>query len=200
MELHLLGMSRALKGVPALYSSFCLCLLFAFACSNDDVSRIEQQGMPKKSAPVFSGTDQHGNEFRSEDLKGQAWIASFFFTSCQGVCPKLNNVQAGLQKESGDKLKFVSISTDPDNDSVSVLREYAQRFGAIYGTWWMIRMPIDSVRYVSSKGFALMDPREPAMHSTRFAAVDEEMNIVGYFDSEDSTDVTRLKSWINSLR
>jgi protein SCO1/2 len=178
----------------------CLLVFLAVACSNDDASQIEQQGIPPKTAPMFSGTDQRGNEFRSEDLKGHAWIASFFFTSCMSVCPKLNGVQAGLQKEYGDKLKFVSISTDPDNDSVSVLSEYSQRFGAKYGTWWMIRMPIDSVRSVSAKGFALMDPREPAMHSTRFAAVDKHMNIIGYFDSEDSTDVKRLKSWISSLQ
>lgn len=176
----------------------CLFLFLAVACSNDDAARIEQQGMAAKPAPVFSGTDQRGNEFRSGDLKGHAWIASFFFTSCQGVCPKLNNVLAGLQKEYGDKLKFVSISTDPDTDSVSALSDYSLRFSAKYGTWWMIRMPLDSVRSVSAKGFALMDPREPAMHSTRFAAVDKQMNIVGYFDSEDSTDVKRLKSWISS--
>lgn len=195
MALHILG-----RRLTQSMAAACLLVCLVAACSNKDASQFEQQGMPAKVAPVFSGTDQRGNEFRSGDLKGRAWIASFFFTSCQGVCPKLNNVQAGLQKEYGDKLKFVSISTDPDNDSVSALRDYSLRFGAKYGTWWMIRMPIDSVRGVAANGFALMDPREPAMHSTRFAAVDKNMNIVGYFDSEDSTDVKRLKTWISSLQ
>lgn len=191
MALHLLNrINRVLA---------CILLTLVVSCTNDKISRIEQNGFPEKPAPVFSGTDQHGNEFRCESLKGQPWIASFFFTSCQSVCPSLNKVLAGLQKEYGAKLKFVSISTDPVNDSTTILNEYAERFGARYGTWWMIRMPIDSVRRVAVKGFALMDPREPAMHSTRIAAVDENMNVVGYFDSEDSTDVKQLRTWITSL-
>ena len=173
-------------------------------CSNEhDHEHIGTGGsapaeLPERSAPVFTATDQNGEEFTSSDLKGTPWIASFFFTSCQTVCPALNNVQAQLQKDHGDKVKFVSISTDPDTDTQQAIREYADSYGAQDGTWWMVRMPLESVRSVASEGFAVMDPEEPAMHSTRFIAVDSHMNIAGYFDSEEPSDIERLEKWINS--
>ena len=63
----------------------------------------------------------------------------------------------------------------------------------------MVRMPIDSMRSVATSGFAVMDPREPAMHSTRLIAVNDNMSIAGYYDSTDSTDLEALTQWINSL-
>ena len=148
-------------------------------------------------APSFTAIDQNGEEFSSESLKGQRWVASFFFTSCQTVCPRLNDVQRGLQDEFSD-MKFVSISTDPQTDDVAALRAYASEYGAIDGTWWMVRMPQEEMRSVASEGFKLMDPQDPAMHSTRFVAVDADMSIAGFFDSEDANEVEELKAWMRS--
>lgn len=153
----------------------------------------------KHVVPVFSGTDQAGMEFTSVVLKGKPWIGSFFFTTCTTVCPALNAVQSELQRAYGSKVSFVSISTDPDNDTTEALAAYAASFGAQPGAWWMIRMPSDSMRAIATKGFMLMDPEQPDMHSTRLVAVDADMTVVGYFDSTDSTHLTELRTWINSL-
>jgi len=151
-----------------------------------------------RPAPLFDAVDQYGRPFRSSDMKGTPWIASFFFTSCETVCPALNTVQAGLQSEFGDRVKFVSISTDPDTDTQEALAAYAEAYGARKDTWWMVRMPLDSMRSVATTGFAVMDPREPAMHSTRFIAVNADLSIAGYYDSTDSTDLEALNEWISS--
>ena len=154
--------------------------------------------LPERHAPIFSGTDQHGSTFDVKSMEGRPWIASFFFTSCSDVCPALNTVVAQLQKDYGHAVRFVSISTDPETDTVEELKKYAAQYGAKDGVWWMIRMPFDSMRTVASKGFGLIDPQEPAMHSTRFVAIDSHMKISGYYDSAEPKDMDNLRSWINS--
>ncbi len=171
-----------------------LAVVVTIGCSEAN----EEQPFPKRAAPSFAGVDQAGNQFNSKQLAGRPWLASFFFTSCQTVCPILNAEQQQLVQRYGARMRFVSISTDPNQDTGTVLREYAAQYGANPGEWWMIRMPLEDARKVSTTGFGLMDPQEPAMHSTRFVAVDKEGQICGYFDSTDSTDMHRLRSWINS--
>jgi protein SCO1/2 len=142
--------------------------------------------------------DQDGRMFTSKQLSGKPWLASFFFTDCSSICPMLNTEQKRLVKEFGSKLRFVSISTDPETDTGSTLHSYAQEYSAKSGTWWMLNMPIAEVRNLSTEGFGLMDPKEPSMHSTRLVAVDAEGQINGYFDSADSADLQRLRTWISS--
>jgi len=165
---------------------------------HDGMGGSEQGMMPSKEAPSFKGTDQHGAPFDSGSMKGGPWLASFFFTSCGDVCPALNTVQAQLQKEFGDKVHFVSITTDPETDTQDALKAYADQYGAKDGTWWFVRMPFEEMRTVASQGFGVMDPQEPAMHSTRFIAVDASMQIAGYFDSSEQKDIDKLRTWINS--
>ncbi len=180
-------------------------LLSLSACSMDDEhmgeggSRgaviLDEEIQP---APEFTAIDQEGTTFSSQQLKGTPWIASFFFTSCETVCPALNTVVSGLRTEFDGKVKYVSISTDPDNDTPEALRAYAQTYGARAGEWWMVRMPMEEMRKVASDGFGVIDPQEPAMHSTRLIAVNARMEIEGYFDSSDTGDVNELRQWISS--
>jgi protein SCO1 len=164
---------------------------------HDGMGGTLEEAQVMKPAPLFEGRSHNGATFKSADLTGNIWIASFFFTSCSDVCPALNAVVGNLQREFGDKVRYVSITTDPATDTQEVLSAYARELGAQKG-WWFVRMPFDSMRAVASKGFGLIDPETPAMHSTRLVAVDKDMNIVGYFDSNDDNDVIELKSWINS--
>lgn len=154
----------------------------------------------ERSAPDVVGIDQDGNSFSSTSLKGRYWLASFMFTNCQTVCPALNTVQADIvRKYAGKGLRFVSISTDPDNDTPEALKAYGARYGASTGTWWMLRMPIDTVMKVATRGFAVMGPEHPDMHSTRFVLVDPDQHIHDYFDSADTADVHRLERTLDAL-
>jgi protein SCO1 len=176
-----------------------------FGCSDTHEAELEQSepmqrtiASVQKPAPVFTGTDQLGQTFSSASLKGKKWIASFFFTSCQTVCPRLNNLQMKLINDQKGKVVLVSVSTDPSNDHGQVLADYAEKYKAQPGEWWMINMKEDSMRSVSRDGFGVIDPKEPTMHTTRLVAVNEDMMITGYYDSEEPADVELLKKWISS--
>lgn len=175
------------------------------ACSPSHQDEVQQQGGVRDTLPVyrvvapFTAVDQRGDTFTSSTLKGKYWIGSFFFSRCQTVCPALNRVQARIQREFGTKMSFVSISSDPDYDTPDVLAAYANEYAQEGGSWWFVRMPKDSMLVVASQGFGLISPAEPEMHSTRFVLVDTAMQVRGFYDSEDTAAVAKLRADLKGL-
>lgn len=181
-------------------------LLFIVGCEgpkeqagSDASNTTVQLRGPLRDVPEFRGVDEQGMPFTSTSMRGRYWLASFFFTSCETVCPALNTVQAALQREFGSSIKFVSITTDPENDTQEQLFAYAERFGARKGTWTFVRMSADSMRSLAVHGFTVMEPTDPTMHSTRFVLVDDSLRVRDYFDSADSSEVARLKTVLRGL-
>lgn len=154
-----------------------------------------------KAAPAFKGMDQNGNDVQSSHLAGRIWVASFMFTSCQGVCPVMNGTLHDIQEMIKDAdLRFVSFTVDPETDSREVLADYGKRYGADDKRWIFVRMDKDSVRKLSKDGFLLSDPSEPSAHSSRYVLVDSQNNIRGYYDCMDSSKVAEMKRDIAFLR
>lgn len=147
----------------------------------------------------FTATDQQGAPFSSSSLAGKYWLGSFFFTRCQTVCPALNRVKAQIQRTYGSKLSYVSISSDPAYDTPDVLAAYATSFAQPGGSWWFVTMPKDSMLKVASQGFGLISPAEPEMHSTRFVLVDPMMQVRGFYDSEDTAAIAKLRADLKGL-
>lgn len=164
-----------------------------------------QASSPWDTLPVlrgvssFVGRDQDSAEFRADALKGRPWIASFFFSRCGTVCPALNTALAGIYREFSSKVAFVSLTSDPEYDTPSVLREYATRYGAQRSSWAFVNMPLDSMISVSSNDLGLVSPAEPDLHSTRFVLVDSAMQVRGYFDSAEASDVEKLRAILKAL-
>lgn len=65
-----------------------------------------------------------------DDFKGNITVMSFIYTNCPDVCPMTTNnlrmVQEQLKKDNIDKVKFVELSFDPDRDTPSILKKYAE--------------------------------------------------------------------------
>jgi len=86
-------------------------------------------------------TTQDGKtvRFYTDVLKNKVVLIHFLFTNCPGVCPiqaaKLAELQGLLGDRMGDRVRFVSISIDPDRDTPAALRTFGERFGA--GKGWM---------------------------------------------------------------
>ncbi len=68
---------------------------------------------------------------------GKPVILDFIFTTCTAVCPILSQTFAQVQSRLGDegsKVRMVSISIDPEQDTPARLTEYAKKFHA--GPQW----------------------------------------------------------------
>ena len=66
-------------------------------------------------------------------------MLNFIFTTCTTVCPIMSTGFEQLLRTLGPasaRVRLVSISIDPDNDTVEALRRYAERYGA--GRSWRL--------------------------------------------------------------
>ncbi|HLU21091.1 SCO family protein [Lederbergia graminis] len=111
---------------------FILCTLVLSACS----SSIPKSG---KALADFNYTDQDGNAFGLEDLKGKVWVATFIYTHCETECPMMALNMSELQQDVADEgledVHFVAFSIDPEVDTPEILKEYGQKFNADFSTW-----------------------------------------------------------------
>jgi cytochrome oxidase Cu insertion factor (SCO1/SenC/PrrC family) len=129
----------------------------------------------------FFLTDQLGRKFYSRELTGEVWVASFFFSTCPGICPKQNQYLAGLQQRLGGRaVKFVSITTDPQTDSVEVLAETASRLRATPESWLFCRGEEKLTRRIAGEFFRA--EAGGAHHTSRLFVVDRWGQLRGSFD------------------
>lgn len=79
----------------------------------------------------FVLTDQNGNEFNSDKMKGKLSLVYFGFTYCPDICPtslqKLTQVMSTLDKYQIDVLP-IFITVDPARDTPALLKEYLSHF------------------------------------------------------------------------
>ena len=97
-----------------------------------------------------------------------------------------------------DEVQFVSISVDPDRDSLHVLQEYARNYGVTDNRWLFVRAPIEEVHRISEKGFMLAGEL-PTIHSTKLILVDRDLNIRGYYDSFEDEHLRLLTTHVRAL-
>ena len=100
--------------------------------------------------------NQNAQEMRlySDLLKGRIVVINAFFTSCKDTCPIMAHSLALLQEWLGDRLGkdvyMISISVDPETDTPAKLLEYADRFKARPG-WFFLTGKTENVNQALSK-------------------------------------------------
>lgn len=140
----------------------------------------------------FSLTNQNGKTITTADLKGKIWVADFFFTSCQGVCPVMTARMSKLDKTLGDKgLHLLSISVDPATDTPEKLIEYAKNFDA-KDNWQFLTGEKAKIIDLSVKGFRLSLGEDPMSHSQRLVLIDNHSHIRGYYHVDRENEMQLL--------
>jgi len=138
-------------------------------------------------------TERSGRDFRFEELDGEVWVASYFFTSCTGSCFKLNQTLQQLQQTPAfESVRFVSITCDPETDSTDVLSQYADRFEADPDRWLFCRGPQQEVEQLAQGAFKLGIAKRT--HTDRAVVVDRDGQIRGRFVVTDPGQLAMLKS------
>jgi len=94
---------------------------------------------------------------------------------------------AGIHRAFIDdqNIQTVSYSVNPDYDTPEVLAEYAKRFDADTDQWHFLHAPEKDIQSIISNGFKMGDIEEIVFHSTRFALVDKQFQIRGYYIGTD---------------
>jgi cytochrome oxidase Cu insertion factor (SCO1/SenC/PrrC family) len=139
----------------------------------------------------FELTERSGSKFSSTEMRGRVWVATYFFTSCPGQCLRLNaNLQVLNAMPELKDITWVSISCDPDTDTLEALRAYADRFQADPKRWLFCRGELDYVKRVA-KGMGLYLSLKG--HQDIAIVIDKTGKIRGVFDATSESQCTRLK-------
>lgn len=160
--------------------------------------------------------NQLGDSVNLYDVKQKIIVADFFFTSCAYICPKLTQNMLKLQQsflKGGDSnhkidssvVQFISFTIDPERDSVTRLKQYADRFGVNHDNWWFLTGEKDSIynfifQELKVDKYDAEGPLDPNFaHTQKFVLLDKNFNVRGYYNGLDSIALGKLAKDIGLL-
>lgn len=152
----------------------------------------------------FVLTDQDGNLFTSDELRGKVWVLSFFFKNCAKECLELNRKLADLQQAIPNAdVHFVSISCNPEIDTPQELQMYRQGFRGDPLRWHMLTGNFDYIDEKIAKPLQLTYKRSD--HSQRVVIFGrdglpkEYLALLPETDAEKAEAMDRAKKRIGEL-
>ncbi len=157
---------------------------------------------------TFSMIDQSGKGFTTDSLKGRIYVANFFFTLCPSICPKMTNELRVLQSEFANDpdIELVSFSVMPSVDSVSILKEYAERNKIIHDKWHLLTGDALKIKLLGRKSyFAEKKSGEKKaiddfLHTENAVLIDKQSRIRGVYNATQKEDILRLIDDIKILQ
>jgi protein SCO1/2 len=111
-------------------------------------------------------------------------------------------------KQRNLQVQWVSFSVDPQNDTPSVLREYAQKQGVDLANWSFLTGDLAAIRKTAEEGLkqafeGTADPSKPDFgitHGSHLVLVDQKGAIRGFYRSSDEVELNRLLSDLQQLQ
>lgn len=157
--------------------------------------------------PDFSFTNQDGEAVTNQDYDGKVYVASFFFTSCPGICPTLVTRLSVIQKTflDNDNVRILSHSAMPEVDQVPVLRRFADRHKIRSEKWDLVTGPKAEIYSIAKQAyFASEDMGEAKgegdfLHTEKLLLIDKNKRIRGVYNGLSETAMVDLITDINLL-
>lgn len=155
----------------------------------------------------FKLTNQNGEEITEQNYKDKIYVADFFFTTCQTICPIMTDHMKEIQdrlREDKDVL-LLSHSVTPQIDSVARLKRYAIEKGVDDTKWNLVtgdkKLIYDLARksYLAAKSDGDGGPYD-MVHTENFILVDKKKHIRGFYDGTNPEEIDRLLEDINILK
>ncbi len=171
----------------------------------DSVALVEKNG--KRSIDTvwhrvknITFTNQLGKTVTLDSLKGKIIVIDFFFTRCPTICPGLAKSMRRLQDSyTGGKdsiVQFLSVSIDPDHDSVPHLRAFANKYSANHDNWWFVtgnkKEIYDFALNELKANVADADVDTAFIHTYNFFLLDRDRVVRGWYDGFDGKKQAKL--------
>ncbi len=157
----------------------------------------------------FSFLNQDGKVITNEDVKGKICVVEFFFATCKGMCPKMNENMVTVSKAfKGNKnVVILSHTVDPTKDTVKALKEYSLRFDADPAQWMFLtgdkKKLYDMARYsylISAEDDTTgVSIDKDFIHDKHYTLVDGYGRVRGFYDGLNPGDVNKMIGDINAL-
>lgn len=177
----------------------------------DDVVNGEKNG--KKTTDTvwhrvknISFTNQLGKQVSLDDLHGKILVIDFFFTTCPSICPGLARNMKRLQDsylKNESIVQFLSVSIDPERDSVYRLRAFADKYGANHDSWWFLtgdkKQVYDFAINEMKANVADVHADTTFPHTENFFLLDTNRVVRGWYNGFDTLKLAQLARDIPTL-
>jgi protein SCO1 len=160
------------------------------------------------NVPAFAFSDQEGKPITDKNLEGKVYVAEYFFTTCRGICPKLNTNMKDIAKDFAAEADFriLSYTVDPETDSVARMKVYSDSIGADPTRWFFLTGRKDSLYHLARNGYLLDDPKnnltninEQFLHTQFLALVDKGGRVRKIYDGLKKDELADLEKDIRTL-
>jgi protein SCO1/2 len=156
----------------------------------------------------FAFVNQDGQRFTDKDVEGKVYVAEYFFTTCPGICPTMNNNMRKVYDRFKEEEKFLILShtCDPDRDSVQQLKYYADSMAVDTKKWVFLTGRKDSLYTTARVSYTIDDPannlRNPEddfLHTQFWALVNEKGEVKRIYDGLKPSEVNNMISEIEGM-
>lgn len=171
-------------------------------------------GFGERKMPVlnyvqpFSFINQNNQTITQKEVEGKVYIAEYFFTTCKGICPKMNTNMKILYNKFKNEKGFLILShtVDPERDTVGRIKRYADSMGVTTGNWWFLTGKKDSLYKAARVSYLLDDPKNgndkienQFIHTQFFTLVDKSGRVRKIYDGLKQDELHELENDIPIL-
>lgn len=157
----------------------------------------------------FSFTNQEGKTITDKDVAGKVRVVEYFYATCKGQCPKMNDNMVKVYDEYryNDKVVIMSHTVDPNKDSSQALMAYSKKYNADPKHWMFLTGDKKALYDMARYGYFISAQDDTAgvsidkdfIHDYHFILVDGEGYIRGIYDGMDKKDMPKLVADIKTL-
>ena len=157
----------------------------------------------------FHFTTQDGLVYTDKDMLGKVCVVEYFFTTCKGICPKMNANMRTVYEAYKNEPDFLIVAhtCDPERDSSARLKVYADSMKIDTHKWVLLTGRKDSLYQMARSTYLLDDPKnnvekieDQFLHTQFFALVDRDGQVRGQvYDGLKQVELDRLKKDIRTL-
>lgn len=172
--------------------------------------KLSTYGNPGHTVKPFSFINQDGKVVTDKDFTNKIYVVEYFFTTCEGICPKMNENMAKVYQafRGQNDVAILSHTVDPETDTVEQLKRYSMKFDADPNQWVFVTGNKDSLYKMAIKSYIVpvtedttnTDVLPDFIHTEKFILVDKEKHIRGIYDGTNEGDVKKLIVDISTLQ
>lgn len=154
----------------------------------------------------FKLVNQNGDTITQDTYANKIYVADFFFTTCQSICPIMTDEMYRIQKQikDDDEVMLLSHSVTPEIDSVAQLKRYAKKKGVNDAKWNLVTGDRKQIYDLARKSYLVVkdDGSQPygMIHTENFALIDKNRQIRGLYDGTSRASVDSLLNDIKRLK
>ena len=154
----------------------------------------------------FNLTNQNGKEITQANYKDKIYVADFFFTTCQDICPVMTKNMYQLQEElkNDNEILLLSHTVIPEVDTVEQLKEYAIENNVDDSKWNLVTGDKKQIYELARKSYLAVEDSNfnefDMIHTENFMLIDKEKQIRGFYDGTNSEEINRLLKEIEILK